>query len=603
MMAQYFNHFVIPFCIGVLLLFGICIFKWQRWVRQFNRLQRTLLRKNILSWKFIPAVWEMIIEVLFHRKVFKHKLMLGYMHASIALGWFLLIVIGAVETSMAIKGHHPLWVPIFFRYFGKELPQFQGEMLFNNAMDFLLSIILTGIIFALIKRFYSRVVGMRKVTKHVLFDKFTMISLWLIFPLRLIAESVTANRYHNGGFLTENFGLLINYIFPTVSNHAFWYLETTWWLFYSLALGVFFTSMPFSRYMHILTEPFLIYFRKLGLHEDDKPTGFTKFELSACSRCGICIDNCPLTKELQLPDVQSIYLLRELRYKRLKEEVANNCLMCDRCVTDCPVGLELTKIRRQTRYKKELDTQGNYKYVDDIQPFNAIGRVAYYSGCMSHLTPGIIMAMKNIFDAAGQKYWHIDADKTICCGRPLQQQGFEQQAKELRRKNTALIRGSNATLLVTSCPICYQTFKKDYKLNIPVVHHTEYIEKCIKEKKISVAKQDIKVAYHDPCELGRGCGVYKAPRNVLKNAVKLVSLSNEKEKSLCCGFNLGNTALENGDQKKIRNAALQNLLKKNPDVIATACPMCKKAFTNGTDFQVKDVAEIISEGIRGAVVE
>jgi Fe-S oxidoreductase len=205
--------------------------------------------------------------------------------------------------------------------------------------------------------------------------------------------------------------------------------------------------------------------------------------------------------------------------------------------------------------------------------------------------------MKNIFEAAGQKYWHIDAEKTICCGRPLLQQGFEQQAKELRRKNTALIRESNATLLVTSCPICYQSFKKEYKLNIPVIHHTEYIEKCIKEGKINITKQDLKVVYHDPCELGRGCGVYKAPRNVLKKAVKLVSLKNEKEKSFCCGFNLGDTVLEKEEQKRIRDAALQNLLKKNPDLIATACPMCKKAFMYGTDFQVKDVAEIVGEGL------
>jgi len=596
-MLQYFNPFVIPFCIGVFLLFGICFFKWIRWIKNFDRLQRAILFKNIFSWKFIPAIWEMITEVLFHRKVFKHSFSLGYMHASIALGWFLLIVIGAIESTIAIEGRHPLWVPIFFRYFGKELSHFKGEMIFNNLMDLLLCIVLSGILIAMFKRIYSRIVGMKKATKHVIFDKFAMISLWLIFPLRLIAESVTANRYHNGGFLTNGFGELINYVFPTVSNDAFWYLESTWWFFYSLALGVFFVSLPFSRYMHILTEPLLIYFRKLGLHENDKPTGFTKFELSACSRCGICIDNCPLNKELKLPDVQSVYLLRDLRYKRLKEDIANNCLLCDRCVTDCPVGLELTKIRRQTRYKKELDTQGNYKYVDAIQPFNAIGRVAYFSGCMTHLTPGIIEAMKNIFEAAGQKYWHIDADKTICCGRPLLQQGFEQQATELRRKNTALIRESNATLLVTSCPICYQSFKKEYKLSIPVLHHTEYIEKCIQDNKLSIKKQELKVVYHDPCELGRGCKIYKAPRNVLKKAVKLITGRNEKKRSFCCGFNLGNLAIDNKAQKKIRDAALQNLLENKPDLIATACPMCKKAFMYGTDFQVKDVAEIISEAL------
>jgi Fe-S oxidoreductase len=596
-MLQYFNPFIIPFCIGVILLFAICIFKWVRWIRQFDRLQRAILLKNILSWKFIPAIWETITEALFHRKVFKHKFILGYMHTSIALGWFLLIIVGAVEATMAIEGRHPLWVPIFFRYFGKELPLFKGEMFFNHLMDLLLCIVLSGLLLAMLKRLYSRIAGVKKQTKHVVFDKFVMISLWFIFPLRLLAESVTANRYHNGGFLTESFGKLINITFPSVSNDTFWYLETTWWLFYSLSLSIFFVALPFSRYMHILTEPFLIYFRKLGLHEDDKPTGFTKFELSTCSRCGICIDNCPLYKELKLTDVQSVYLLREIRYKRLKEEVANNCLMCDRCVVDCPVDLELTKIRRQMRYKKELDTLENYKYVDAIQPFNAIGRVAYYSGCMSHLTPGITTSMKNIFEAVGQKYWHIDVDKTICCGRPLLQQGFEQQAKELRRKNTTLIRESNAILLITSCPICYQSFKKEYKLNIPVLHHTEYIEMCMKNKLLNIKKQELKVAYHDPCELGRGCGVYHAPRNVLKNAVHLTYVKNKKEKSFCCGFNLGNLVIENESQKKIRDAALQNLLKSKPDLIATACPMCKKGFMHSSDFPVKDVAEIISENL------
>jgi Fe-S oxidoreductase len=597
-MLHFFNPFVIPFCIGVLLLFGICIIKWAKWIKQFDRLQRAILLKNILSWKFIPAIWEMIMEVLFHRKVFKQKMMLGYMHTSIALGWFLLIVVGAIESSAAIQEKHPLWVPIFFRYFGKELPHFNGEMFFNNLMDLLLCIVLSGIVLALLKRLYSRVVGMKKATKQVVFDKFVMISLWLIFPLRLISESVTANRYHNGGFLTGSFGKLINITFPSVSNDTFWYLETTWWFFYSLALGVFFVSMPFSRYMHILTEPFLIYFRKLGIREDVVPTGFTKFELSACSRCGVCIDNCPLNKDLKLPDVQSVYLLRELRYKRLKEKVANNCLMCDRCVVDCPVGLELTRIRRQNRYKKEIDTSDNYKYLEPLQPFNAVGRVAYYSGCMSHLTPGIIKSMKNIFEAVGQKYWHIDEEKTICCGRPLIQQGFEQQAKELRRKNTAFIRESNAILLVTSCPICYQSFKKEYKLNVPVMHHTEYIERLINNKMLTLHKQDVKVAYHDPCELGRGCGVYSAPRKVLKNTVDLLSLSNDKEKSFCCGYNLGNIAIDNEDQQKIRDAALQNLLKNKPDIIVTACPMCKKAFMHGSDFPVKDVAEIVYDGLK-----
>ena len=152
-------------------------------------------------------------------------------------------------------------------------------------------------------------------------------------------------------------------------------------------------------------------------------------------------------------------------------------------------------------------------------------------------------------------------------------------------------------MLVTSCPICYQTFKKDYKLKIPVLHHTEYIARLIQDGKIKVRKDDLKTVYHDPCELGRGCGIYKEPRQILKATTHLVKAKQEKEDSLCCGINLGDTVIDIEQQKVIRDAAVANLLYKKPDLIATACPMCKKAFCNSTNLQVKDIAEIVQQNL------
>ena len=360
--------------------------------------------------------------------------------------------------------------------------------------------------------------------------------------------------------------------------------------------------MPFSRYMHIFTEIFLIYFRQLGVHDSDKKTGYTMFELSACSRCGICIDGCPMNKELGIVNMQGVYMLQSIRNLELQknaEPIAENCLMCDRCVADCPVNLDLSVIRRQVRInnKKDIDSKGGYGYLRDVQPFNSIGRVAYFGGCMSHLTPGITKSMETIFNAVGQKYWYMDRDETICCGRPLLQQGFENQAFELRRKNTELIVNSKATMLVTSCPICYQSFKKEYKLSIPVVHHTEYINMLIESGRLKLRKDDRKVTYHDPCELGRGCGIYDEPRDILKATTTLLKTKNEREHSLCCGFNLGNPLLDIEQQTEIRNASRENLLAPEPDLIATACPMCKKAFMRADDVPVKDIAEIVAENI------
>lgn len=588
-MSTYFSPFVLPFVLGTVALFAICIIKYVRWYRNFDRVQRSKVKKNILSWKFLPAILEAFLECLLHRKVFRRNPVLGYMHSSIAFGWFLLIVVGAIEAEVGISGSKPFWVAIFYRFFVHKHAAGVGAV-FTNVMDALLLIVLSGVLLAVFKMLYSKIVGMRRITKHVMFDRFAKFSLWFIFPLRLLSESFTAALYGNGGFLTQTLGNL----FAPLANE---YVEMSLWTMYSVCLGVFFVSMPFSRYMHIFTEVFLIYFRKLGVTESEDMTGYTKYELSACSRCGICIDNCPMDKDLGVQGVQSVYLLRDIRYKRGSEEVANQCLMCQRCVSECPVGLDLMSIRRQVRSKGELDTTDNYNYVGNIQAFNSVGRVVYFGGCMSHLTPGITESMIKIFEAVDQKYWYMDKEKTICCGRPLLQQGFLKQAKELRMKNQSMIIKSKAKLLVTSCPICYQSFTKEYNLPIKVMHHTEYINELIRTKRLKLRKDDLKVVYHDPCELGRGCGIYNEPREVLKNVSNLVKAKSEREKSMCCGFNLGSTVLSQDQQTKIRDAAVENLMYRNPDLIATACPMCKKAFNHATTLQVKDIAELVAENI------
>jgi len=457
--------------------------------------------------------------------------------------------------------------------------------------------VLSGLLLAMFKKVWSRPMGMKRTTRHTMMDRAAKMALWCIFPFRLLSEGVTSALYGNGGFLVAAFGRLLNTM--GLADPVF---EYTCWMLYSLSLGLFFSLMPFSRYMHIFTEIFLIYFRQLGVRDCDKKTGYTMFELSACSRCGICIDACPLNKELNITNVQGVYMLqtvRNLELQRFAEPIAENCLMCDRCVADCPVNIDLSKVRRQVRIRNKagIDTKEGYGYLKNVQPFNAIGRVVYFGGCMSHLTPGIGKAMETIFNAVGQLYWYMDKEQSICCGRPLLQQGFEQQATELRRKNTDLIIGSKATMLITSCPICYQSFKKEYNLSIPVMHHTEYLDMLIKSGKLTLRKDDRKVSYHDPCELGRGCGIYDAPRNVLKATTTLLKTPNEREKSLCCGFNLGNPLLDLEQQTKIRNAARDNLMSVHPDTMVTACPMCKKAFTHADDVPVMDIAEIVAANL------
>lgn len=591
-MSRFFSPFVLPFAIGAVILLIICVWKYVRWYRHFTFRQRNEVHRNFLSFRLFAAIGEGIQECLLHHRVTDKNRLLGYMHRSIALGWFLLIVAGAVETGMTVRGSHPFWASVFLRYFVHTPDAHAARFaLFAQIMDTLLLYVLSGVTLAFIKSLYSRLMGMKKTTRHTAFDLFAKYSLWFIFPLRLFSESATACLYHNGGWLTQGIGNLLP---ASLASSC----ELPLWTLYSIFLCIFMISMPFSRYMHIFTEVFLIFFRRLGVREGASKSGYTMYELSACSRCGICIDDCPLNKDLDKNDVQSVYFLRDIRYKHPELSTAEDCLMCGRCQTECPVGLDLMSIRRGMRTRTGIDAVGNYTYLNRVQSFNAIGRVGYFGGCMSHLTPGVSEAMKRIFDAAGQKYWHIDGNASICCGRPLYQQGFISQAADLRRKNTQLIRNSGIGVLITSCPICYKSFSEEYHLTgVKVMHHSEYIAELIAAGRLVLSRSERRFSYHDPCELGRGSGIYDAPREVLRASGILLKTRHEGPESLCCGHNLGDTMLSWDEQSLVRKDAMDNLLAPGPDEIATACPMCRKSFRNSTAFPIEDIAEIVARQI------
>ena len=585
-----FHPFVIPFILGTIVLFVIIIYKFVKWIKSVDRKQEYFIRKNIFTFKSFRAVGEVIREALLHNKIYKKNPLLGYMHMSLALGWFLLIIVGMIESSLSSKAlFKEPWLGIFFKYFNTSPNGFAMAATLSFIMDLLLLIILSGVMLALIKRFRAKFMGMKKTTKHHLYDRLALTSLWFIFPLRLLAESTTSAIHGNGSFLTGSLGNLLSGL-PVQS------MELPLWWAYSFSLFFFFISLPFSRYMHIPTEVVHIFLKNWGVTVGEQYSGYSDIQINSCSRCGICIDPCQLNYACDIVNVQSVYFIRDTRYNTLNDEVANDCLMCGRCSENCPVGLDLTMLRQQLRNKHEIPGKLYYNFIkkeivkEDVE-------VIYFAGCMTHLTPKIIISMKKIFKSAAVNYWFMDEDNGVCCGRPLRQQGFVQQSKDLMSKNLRIITESGAKLLVTSCPICYKSFKDEYTLGIPVMHHTEYIEQLIMQKKLKLNKTTIKTVYHDPCELGRGANIYDQPRNILKYFTSLLPSESEKGNSLCCGGSLSNTVLELSQQIKIRDNALEILTKNNPDILITACPMCKKSFIHGNKAKVMDIAEIIADNL------
>jgi Fe-S oxidoreductase len=505
----------------------------------------------------------------------------------------------------------------------------QGSFFFF-MMDLVLLYVLSGLALAIIKRFRRKLFGMKRTTKLRWNDQIAVYALWAIFPLRFLAESFYS-EISGGSFLTAGMGSIFNWFYNFTENEI--YIRPIWWA-YSIALGVFFMMLPWSRFTHILTEPLLIVLRNAGIREEHRNSGYGKVEIYSCSRCGICLDPCQLVSVASLRDSAAINYTRHLRLWKSEKahQAASTCLMCNRCTKACPVGVDTAALKLNTKHEVvAFHTENQYDYLDtgvrhsaldaeshsegiagqarnddkiQLQPnTNSATKqkinvdVIYFAGCMTHLTPATKQAMTKILEASDDKFLFIDADGSICCGRPVLLAGARKSAKELMKKNAELFSQTNAKTLVTSCPICYKFFNENYNLNMRVLHHSQYINELLKTGKIKskIKNQKSKIVFHDPCELGRNSGIYDEPRNVLKCVGELQSTAYDGDQSLCCGHSIAAEALPYRKRRIIADDAVEKFLKDNPDILATACPACKKAFSETNKIEVKDIAEIVAE--------
>ena len=595
-----YDPFVLPFVFGMTFVMAYCLLSLVKVLIQLKPADR---RKFALSLITPENIWknirDLFCDCLFHVKLWKRNKVLGYMHSSIAFGWFMIIVIGHIETILYIPERlHKLYYPIFFRYFMEEQNETLQGAFFFFLMDFFLLIILSGITIAIIKRFRSRIVGMRRTTKLTLTDRIGLYSLWAIFPLRWIAEGFTAG-VAGGSFMTVPINWILHNFMSKPEN-----ITAAWWA-YSLALGTFLTVLPFTRYMHIPSEILLIPMRNAGLPVRHTRKGFALAMLYSCPSCGVCIDACPMGTQKKNTQDATVYFVRNLKRKndRRSLEIAEKCLMCGKCASLCQVQMDACGLRlayRTAHERRENKLPGDFSYLEGVEPLQADvrGKVLYYAGCMSSLTPVVARSVQQVLEHAGVEYERLDKDGSICCGRPLMLAGRTDEAQALIDRNTRLITESGARILLVSCAICYRIFQEHYQLEgVTVMHYTEYFNRLIQNGLLKIKNSHKTLVYHDPCDLGRGCGIYDAPRMALRSAGQLVPALKERQESVCCGGSVGSLTLRYENRVAITRASLENLTANNPEQIVTACPLCLKTFGRFAPVPVVDFAQVLAENL------
>ncbi len=558
--------------------------------------ERKRLVLSLVNPKIIyKDIRDIFLDCLLHVRLWKRNRLLGYMHSSIAFGWFMLIVLGHIEVLLFFPQRlHYLYYPIFFNYFVAETGTSQIHSVMFFLLDFFLLVVLSGIALAMFKRVHSLVFGMRRTAQPSFINRIGMYALWSIFPLRLLAESFTAHL-SGGSFLILPANWIIRQLFGNDPNAIFF-----WWA-YSIALAVFFFVLPFSRYMHIPAEMFLIPLRNAGIKLSNARRGFAKVQVLSCPNCGVCIDACPMSADKANIKDATVYLTRQLRCGNEQRiaEISDKCLLCGKCNTVCQVGVDGAELRVHVRSEREYNISPDYSNVNAQSLINPGGSVLYYSGCMSKLVPSIGRSMESIFQKANVDYNWIDREGGMCCGRPMYMTGRVKEANRIVQKNEEAILSHGAKTLVVSCAICYRMFMEKYNIpGVRVIHYIQYIEELLSSEKIKLDRSDICYVYHDPCELGRGCGIYEEPRLLLGKIAGIAEAEKNRGESICCGGSLGSLTLGFSKREIITRASLKNLYSSNADAIATACPLCQTTLARYADRPVWDVAEIVDSLIK-----
>ncbi len=321
-----------------------------------------------------------------------------------------------------------------------------------------------------------------------------------------------------------------------------------------------------------------------------------------CTTCGACEMNCQRLQDkepLKVNETLRALLVKDgvgpkPEHKRLIKSVKNydNPWMQPRAQRD--------------RWAKKIALK-------DVNKEQA--EVLFFVGCTAAFDNTLWKVSQNTADIllAGGVDLGMLGKSELCCGSPLARIGDRETFMELARKNIDVLNSSGAKEIVTFCPGCYRSLKHDYpeipnaaQLTPRVYHSSEYISKLINEGRIAFSGEiPMKVTWHDPCHLGRHCGIYDPPRDILKAipGIELVEMERIKDQSWCCGGGGGARTAFIDFAQKTAFKRIDEAKKTGAEAIVTSCPFCEQnigdALSKMTDgMQLFDLIELLSKVVK-----
>jgi len=382
------------------------------------------------------------------------------------------------------------------------------------------------------------------------------------------------------------------------------------------------------------------------------PTQLKRYwDLTLCTKCSICYSACPaaiderfLGPSTYATNYRFISDSRDKGSEERLKAMADNvwlCTSCNSCTLFCPKEVDSSSsivderglivetgiiprtvmdvLTSTFKYHNPLGMHQSKRmeWAKDlkIKTFPTVTKadILYFVCCLIAYDPRnqeIARSMASLLSNLGVDFATLGTEEW-CCGDHQLRLGEKGLFENLAEHNISMFEKFDAERIVTLSPHCHNTFKneKPYSdVGLHVQHYTQFVADAIDSGKLELSKAiNKRVAYHDPCFLGKRNEIYDAPRHVLEsiNGLELVELKRIRENSFCCGGGAGRVWTEEATPEKRPSVnRVREALERGVEIIATACPFCVTTLEDAVKvldvenkIVVRDILELLKEAV------
>ena len=306
-----------------------------------------------------------------------------------------------------------------------------------------------------------------------------------------------------------------------------------------------------------------------------------------------------------------------------QEFIYGSCTLCGRCSMVCPVGNDLVYMISRAREGMAAAGHAPHSLIEGNQRAINIGSAAGVG------LPTLRAQIKNIerdtgikipIDVPGVEYMALISAieilnyteylstlakimKHVGKSWTLSSKGFEATnagiqigvsdiAKELlmRIVNAAEELGVS-TVISPECGHAYMVIRWegpnliDRPFNFKVQHIVELLDEWREQGQLKTEGfENVRMTFHDPCQLARRGGVIEQPRNLLNLVTnQLIEMEDHGKMNWCCGAGGGLGAQEEAQALRIKafNRKKKQLHTLKVDGVVTACAHCREHLEEG----------------------